>query len=303
MSRNWIGNRRASWHDYTSRSIYLITLLKNPSLSDFGMLAGDPDIPIGQFGSTYIQASNLGRVVKDCLKEFSSIHPALRIYQYSLMPDHIHIILAVEHPLDEPIGNKLAVFKVMVNRRAKVDKVFEPGFNDQILTTTRNLNTIFSYLRENPFRLAIRKVHPDFFQRVAEISIDGIKCSTYGNLQLLSNPFKQQVIVHRADSNAEFARKKAAWLHTAANGGILVSPFISRRDKDVQLEAETIGGRYIVIGNEPISKREKPTRHYFNLCTEGRLLYISPAESITFSRIACRRMNLIAQLICSAQPR
>lgn len=303
MSKNWIGNRRASWHDYTSRWIYLITLLKNPFASPFGSLYGDHNIPLGQPGSPYIQASKLGKVVKNCLREISSIHPALKIYQYSLMPDHLHIVLSVEQPLDEPLGNKLAAFKVMVNNRAKIDKVFETGFNDQILTTTRNLTTIFDYLRENPYRLAMQMAYPDFFRRTAEIRIGGNRCSAYGNMQLLSNPFKSQVIVHRADSNAEFARKKAKWLHIAANSGVLVSPFISKREKEVRTEAEALGGRFIIIGNEPLNDREKPTKRNFTLCSEGRLLFVSPIEPMEFSRIACRRMNLFAQLICSDQPR
>lgn len=303
MNRNWIGNRRAGWHDYTSKRIYHITLSKNPSAPCFGTLAGDYAIPAGQPGSAYLEASALGKVVKNCLRDFPTIHPALRVYQYALMPDHIHIVLSVEHTLDEPVGCKLAAFKVKVNKEANIDRVFEPGFNDQILTTTRKLDTIFRYLRENPTRLAIRKAHPDYFQRVSETEISGTLCFTYGNSSLLFNPFKEQVIVHRADTDDEFQRKKDLWLHTAANGGVLVSPFISRREKEVRIEAEALGGRFIIVGNESLGQREKPAKHYFDLCSQGRLLYISPKETIGFSRAACRIMNTLAQLICSEQTR
>ncbi len=41
MSRIWTGNNRASWHDYTSRCIYHLTLLKHPACPPFGKLMGD----------------------------------------------------------------------------------------------------------------------------------------------------------------------------------------------------------------------------------------------------------------------
>lgn len=96
MAKNWSGNNRAPWHDYTSRQIYHITLLKRPETMVFGRIAGDWQFKPGSYGAPYLQASPLGKIIKDCLREISTIHPALKIYQYALMPDHLHLILSVE---------------------------------------------------------------------------------------------------------------------------------------------------------------------------------------------------------------
>lgn len=295
MSRNY----RAKWHDYRARCIYHLTLMKSPESPYFGKLAGDCKIPIGQLGSPYVIASPLGAAIKQTLRSLRTIHPALRLYQYALMPDHLHLLLSVEAELDEILGRKIAIFKQQVNSATGLTSVFEPGFNDQILKPDRNLNVIFDYIRANPYRLAVRLQNPEFFRRNVALVINGISCKAYGNTQLLNNPFIEQVVVHRADNDSTFNSNKERWLHTAANGGVLVSPFISKREKEIRDGAEELGGRFILITERPYSDREKPTGRDFELCTQGRLLIISPAQPLTFGRAACLRMNSLAQAISS----
>lgn len=267
----------------------------------FGSLAGDWRLPKGSKGRSYIKASPLGSIIKTCLKDIGSIHPALRIYQYALMPDHLHLLLSVEDELDEVVGRKLADFKVMVNNRSNLESVFERGFNDQILTTSRNLDVIYNYLRENPFRLAVRFAKPDYFSRVNNIQIGNRLYSTYGNFQLLKNPFKDQVVVHRADSSEKKNEDRARWLHTGANGGILVSPFISPAEKAIRSEAETLGAKIILITHEAFPERFKPSARDFALSEEGRLLIISlglPPET-ELTRAHCLQMNALAKTIAA----
>ncbi len=291
------GNYRARWHNYRSRCIYHITLLKNPTMPSFSSLSGDWRIPVGNRGSSYIASSPLGRSVKAALREISQIHPALKLYSYALMPDHLHMLISVEQDLDEIVGRKIGLFKDRVNKHAQTIGVFEKGFNDQILTTTRKLQVIYNYLRSNPYRLAIRKANPDFFQRKNLLNIAGITCQAFGNIQLIDNPFKDQVVVHRADGEETFSQKKDAWLYTAANGGVLISPFISKREKEIRQEAEAEGGRFILITNQPFGEREKPTGRDFELCACGRMLIIAPQSPLDFSRAACLQMNRIAEQI------
>ncbi len=299
MSRIWTGNNRASWHDYTSRCMYHFTLLKHPDCPSFGKLVGDCHLPIGSRGSSYVCASEIGKAIKDSLRQISNIHSALRLLQYALMPDHLHIILSAEDCLDEIIGRKIGAFKVAVNKRSGVYQVFERGFNDQILTKSRNLDVIYSYLRSNPYRLAVRQANPDFFTRRNNLIIGETPCHLYGNLHLLDNPFKEQVIVHRADNEEMHSSNRDRWMYTAGNGGVLVSPFISKREKEIRKEAELLGGRFILITNRPLEEREKPSGKDFDLCAEGRMLIIAPQSPLDFSRSACQQMNALANHIAS----
>lgn len=275
-SLKWSGNYRARWHDYRARAIYHITLLKAPGCESFGRLGGDSAVPPGSPGSPYLIASPTGKCIKEALRRLPEIHPSLRLFQYALMPDHLHLLLSVESELDDILGRKLAIFKVMVNKLSSQEQVFQKGFNDQIVGPDRKLDAIYRYLRENPYRLAVRLAHPESFRRVTTLQIGGSAYSAYGNLQLLDNPFKEQVVVHRADDQPTRADNFNRWLHCVANGGVLVSPFISKDEKAVREAAEDVDGRIILITDRSFGEKEKPASCDFGQCLKNRLLILTP---------------------------
>lgn len=292
---------RAPWHDYTRRCIYMVTLTKSPFVKDFGVLAGDWRIPAGQPGSSFVSTTPIGSAVKKILRQFYSIEPNVRILQYALMPDHLHILLFVEEPTVEPLGYIIARFKVALNKCVGINSVFSKGFNDQILKTTRSLDILFHYLRENPRRLAVRRANPGYFRRINSLQIGDKSYRAYGNFQLLECPFKEQVIVHRADTPDIRSRNRDLWLYTAANRGVLVSPFISPAEKAIRAEAEDVGGRIILIIPDAIGERYKPSGSDFALCEEGRMLIVAvpPTESKTLTRAHCMTMNGVAESIAA----
>lgn len=303
MGRIWSGNNRAPWHDYRSRQIYHITLMKRADVPSFGHLAGDWRVLPGLPGSPFVMASFVGKAIKESLREIKSIHPSLKILQYALMPDHLHILLYVESTLDEILGRKIAAFKVSVNKRADLDSVFEKGFNDQIITAVRNLDVIYKYLRHNAYRLAVRVANPDYFRQASQVEIDGKQYAVYGNLQLFDSPFKEQVVVHRADSDEQKKSNAERWLYVAANGGVLVSPFISSGERLVRDEAILSGGRFIVVVHESFGERFKPSGQDFALCVEGRLLIVTLGlqPGAPLSRSICLRMNDLAKSIAEKE--
>ncbi len=274
----WSGNNRAPWHDYKAKAIYHITLLKREGVEPFGRLSGDPRIEPGKLGSSYILASPIGTAIKTALKENFGNCSSIRLYQYALMPDHLHLILAVSEPLDETLGRKIAAFKVAVNKLSGIEQVFQKGFNDQIIGPNRSLNSIFRYLRENAHRLAVRHSRPSFFKRLQNIQIGGHWYNAYGNLHLMLNPFKEHVFIPDNCPSTSGAPVISRWLHCAVNGGILVSPFTTPEERALRLEAENLGGRIILLTNKNFSERDKPTGHDFRLCEQGRLLILTPLD-------------------------
>lgn len=286
---------RAPWHDYTQRCIYMITLNKNPLMENFGILQGDYRIQTGQKGAAFISSTALGKAIKNTLRRFNSTEPNVRVLQYALMPDHLHILLFVEYPTEDTLGKIIARFKIEVNKAAGTTGVFAKGFNDQILKSSRSLAVLYRYLQENARRLAVRKARPEFFRRVNALEIGGKTFQAYGNFQLLACPFKEQVIVHRADSSETKQKNREQWLYTAANGGVLVSPFISPAEKEIRKEAEEAGGRFILIISEPMGERYKPAGREFELCEAGRLLIISANLPGELSRKTCLVMNELAE--------
>ena len=296
---------RADWHNYHARAQYLITLKKSAMCPDFGSLAGSTAIEPGTRGSSYIQASEVGKAVKEALREYSAKYPMIGLGQYALMPDHLHCIFHVKEALPFHFGNTIRDFKFMVRNHSGLNHVFEDGFNDQIIGPERELDTVYRYLRSNAYRLAIRREHPEYFQRVNKITVCGTEFAAYGNLQLLDNPFKDQVVVHRSDSLEVYQQHRKRWLHTAANGGVLVSPFISPGERAVRDTATEIGGRIIVLRLNGFQERFKPSGAEFELCTEGRLLLMTPWQAIdskaALTRADAMALNAFAQQIAAGR--
>lgn len=294
---------RASWHDYRSRCIYMITLSKRAGVGNFSVIEGDCHLPPGTPGGAVASLSPVGREIRKEIMRIPLLDSAIKVLQYVVMPDHVHILLFVMHPTEHHLGNTVARFKVAVNNRCGLGEVFSPGFNDQILNHGRSLDVLFRYLRDNPRRLAARRAHPEFFRRVNGLTVGGRSCRAYGNLLLLRNPFREQVVVHRADTPATREHNRCRWLHTAANGGVLVSPFISPAEKAIRAEATEAGGRVILVTNEPMPDRFKPSGRDFPLCEAGKLLIVSADFPGELTREACVAMNTLAAELAAVEIR
>jgi hypothetical protein len=179
--------------------------------------------------------------------------------------------------------------------------LFEKGYNDKILLRPGQLDNWKRYLDDNPRRLAIKRQCPDYFTIMQHITIGEWSCQMVGNRFLLTVPDRAAVIVHHADSDQEFAQKKARWLAFAEMGGVLVSAAIATREKEVMREAMDRGYRLILLRENGFPPLYKPAGESFMACSEGRLLQISPWEyhmqRKTISREQCLILNRLAEEI------
>lgn len=297
--------RRAAWHDYHSRCIYMITVSKAPGAPAFGHVTG-----IENPERAYIRLTSTGQIISEEIAAIPGHNPQLRVLKYVVMPDHFHALVFVTVPTSKSLGAIVQSLKAAATSRIRASlnapalSVFEEGFHDRIITHRGQLDVVFNYIRENPRRLAVRRARPEFFRRVNELRIGEGTYRAYGNFQLLECPFKEQVVVHRADTPQERRLHRQQWLYTAANGGVLVSPFISPDERAIRNEAEELGGRFILLTNEPFPDRFKPCAHDFDLCEAGRLLLISlGVEEPQLSRQTCLAMNALAETVSQFTPK
>lgn len=182
--------------------------------------------------------------------------------------------------------------------------LFEAGYNDQILLEDNQLDNWKRYLDDNPRRLAIKRMHPDYFITTRYTDIGEWHCQMVGNHFLLDIPQKAAVIVHGAYTDKEYAEHRKQWLACGEAGGILVSAAIASREKEVMREAMNRGYRIILVRENGFPPLYKPAGESFNACSEGRLLQISPWEyhmaRRTISREQCLILNrLVDYLTCT----
>lgn len=299
--------RRAFGHNYYAPFIYHIILKKAADCEVFGHVVGDARIRPGNPGAAAIQESMLGRIIAKAIIRLPFEFPILKNLQYSVMPDHVHMLLQVRYKSDKHLDYYFDCLKQRIASKysEKVgniltpDNIFEPGYCDKPLYDNRSLDCLYTYIRENPHRLAMRIQFPDFFRRTRNLNINDKAFVAYGNLFLLRNPDKKAVKISRKFTPDEKERLTHQWLSDAARGTVLVSPFISKTEKDIREEAESLNAKIILITHETFTERFKPAAHNFALCEQGRLLIISlgmpPKTELT--RQHCLAMNALAEII------
>lgn len=299
-SRPPAGSRKRD-HDYQAPWKYHITISKADECSPFSELVVNE---LSKEGVT-LRNSLLGQIIWRQIRLFQQ--KEIKVYQYVIMPDHIHLLIHVRQRLARHLGYYIGILKSAVvdewrQKNGNPDLiVFCSNYHDRIVLPEHDLNVIFQYIRQNPYRLAVRNMRPDFFRRLRGVLVCGREFFAYGNLFHIRNPFKYPLIVHRADTEEQYADKLRDALYFAVNGGVVVSAFISPREKMIRREVEAAGGKIILLRHKAFAEKEKPALHDFELCSDGRLLILTPAEygkldnSDYPSRMQCLDMNSLAE--------
>ena len=291
-------HRRAFTHDYYAPFIYHIIIKKARGCAAFGEIDGDARIAPDKPGCVRIKETDLGKIIAKTILHFPYEFPIIKILQFCVMPDHVHILLQVLYRSDKHLDFYIeALEKLITNKSAQsLDDMFEVGYCDKPLYDNRSLDALFRYIRENPHRLAMRQQYPEFFRRVRKLKIGEHEYEAYGNLFLFRNPDKVAVKISRKDSPEAIAEKTERWLYEASRSTVLVSPFISPKEKEIRAKAENQGASLLLITHKAFPERFKPSEHDFTLCCAGRLLILSlglPPQT-PLSREICHDMNALA---------
>ena len=180
--------RRCRGWDYRQPCIYQITLvLADRKSKALGRLVipgqGDRERPLSTQGgpsclvlaaaaasleaaaASYIALTPAGEAVKGEFLRIGEHHPEIRPLFIQVMPDHVHFIIHVTKPMARPLGQAIAGFKAG-SSKAAIGKggLWAEGFQDTILFHEGQLDSMFTYLRDNPRRLAVKQLFPELFR-------------------------------------------------------------------------------------------------------------------------------------------
>lgn len=297
-------NLRRRGHDYYGPFIYHIILKKKNGAPDFGKIVGNSAISPGKPGSARCNYSKMGYAIYHSLMDFENKFKEFQKEQYSIMPNHVHIILRKKEKTEIHLEQYIEILKSMVAERYQkermpflsAEEIFTERFTDKLLYNKIDLQKWVEYVRHNPHRRAMIMQHPEFFTRKRGIIIDGKSYEAYGNLFLLKNPDKYSVRIRRFYTPDQINQTKQLALSHSMEGSVLVSPFISEKEREIRDEALNMGGKIILIQHKEFGQRFKPGGYYFELCSKGMLLLISLGmpKGTPLSREICREMNELA---------
>lgn len=308
-------NRRCKGHEYRSRCIYMITMLKSPDAPLFSSVTAEP----GAAKLTpVVSLFPVGEIIYRCLNDMCRNYPQLKILRRIAMPDHIHFELFVTERTVMSLGSMMAAFKSACTNQCHSafpesliakdgSPLFTKGFNDKIAFRAGAKDAFYNYIADNPRRYLVKKMHRDYFFHKTQIIVGNKRCGLYGNIFLLDNPVKSFVkISRRKETMTDLDERIKEWEETIRCGGVLVSPFINPEEKVYRDAAIANGNGIILIVNYRFSDRAKPYKELFDLCAEGRLLIISTEEFATAPKQMqysyAREMNEIAAQVAALAP-
>ena len=312
------------------------------------LVIDDPKAP-PEAVAAHVEPSELGAAVLAHWRRIGDFAPEVKPLFCQLMPDHLHAIVEVTRPMAKPLGNVIGGFKTgceklyralalsarnreFVQRDPKLalraqnkalnnacsvpgaqapglSRLFAPGFQDSVLFRAGQLDAMFAYLRDNPRRLAIKRLYPDLFRVVGELrrplaALGGVGVfMALGNRFLLDRPLVQVQVSRRdfayrreakrgggpkisrnaageplaASESAAFAAKCESLLAAARQGAALLSPCVSDGEREVARRAFAEKLSLVVLRNKGFSPLEKPSGRSFDACADGRLLMLAPA--------------------------
>ena len=169
-------------------------------------------------------------------------------------------------------------------------------------------NTI-RYIDMNPQRLATKRLKPGLFRVQKDIEIAGRRYDGVGNTTLLMAKHFQPVHVRhelldeaaRGD-NQPLRNYKNGCILAARQGTVMVSPFISPKEKEVQTVLLAEKHSFILLADNGFCEYYKPSDSLFDACASGRVLILSPwpydEGKRHITRSECIALNAMAEEIC-----
>ena len=178
------------------------------------------------------------------------------------------------------------------------------------LSRRGQLQAMIRYVQLNPQRLATKRLMPGFFRVQEGISIAGRTYAGVGNILLLQAAHFATVHV-RHDLVDEAAQGRPQALRNYMNGCVLaarqgtvmVSPFISPKEKEVKAVLLAEQHPFIVLADNGFRDYYKPPSDIFDAVADGRVLVLSPWEYDAgkrhISRADCVALNAMAEEIAA----
>jgi REP element-mobilizing transposase RayT len=148
-------NIRLDGYDYSSNGAYFITICVKDGHEMLGNIAVGAIINRPQ-----AQISEYGVVVDKAINEISIRYPQIMVNKYVIMPNHIHMILAINNDdngrlLIAPTSISTAVQQLKRHVSKQIGfSLWHTGFHDRILRNREEYQVRWQYIDSNPARWA-----------------------------------------------------------------------------------------------------------------------------------------------------
>ena len=139
-------------YDYGANGAYFVTVCTEGKRCILGHVVGG-----GVLDAPYTRLSEYGIAAEKTLLEMSAFYNDVAIEKYVIMPNHVHLIIAIEpaagggvrSPRPTNLLTVIRSFKTMVTRELG-HSIWQTSFYDHVIRTEANYLRIWQYIDENP---------------------------------------------------------------------------------------------------------------------------------------------------------
>ena len=317
-------NDKWSWQEpetaWKGIGIYHVTL----TIPSRKPLLGSLVIPDNDPSQALVERTDLGEEIVHTIFHIQDIHPEVRVLQFCIMPDHIHVVLYVTSAMKSGIktvvrgwwqgAKKISALSVAPNIIRDNQQSLPPVFTEmpfiRPMSRRGQLDAMMQYVKMNPQRLATKRLKPGYFCVQEGIEIAGCTYSGVGNTKLLLAQRFETVHVHSdlvkdaIKGNYQPLRDYMNGCVLAARqGAVMVSPFISEKEKEVLTVLLAEEHPIILLSDNGFRDYYKPSAGLFDAVAAGRVLILSPWEfdpqKKHISRADCVALNNMAEEIAN----
>ena len=194
------------------------------------------------------------------------------------------------------------------NERCLEDAVFTEFPFIRVMSRRGQLKAMIRYVQMNPQRFATKRLHPGFFRVQRGVEVAGRAYDAVGNIAILLE--NQRATVHVRRKMVEAAERGEdkplrdymnGCVAAARAGAVMVSPFISPKEKEVLMVLIEEKHQVIYLSDNGFGEFFKPSDTLFESVAAGRMLIFSPhsfdADKRRISRGECVLLNNLAEEI------
>ena len=129
-------------YDYTSCNYYFITICTHDKKRIFGL----PD-----------KLNRYGKIAFDNIARIEENYSSVRVDKFVIMPNHVHMILALEEESGNPdVCLLVALYKTGVTKQIRKIhpgmRIWQRSFHDHIIRNQVGYEKIWSYIEYNPIK-------------------------------------------------------------------------------------------------------------------------------------------------------
>ena len=145
---------RLRHYDYSTAGAYFVTICTKNRRCLLSHIVGRGLAP------AEIQYTAYGQVAQEQLLLLEQRYPSLKIDQYVIMPNHIHVILLLEQTEGDgrcpSVTDVICAYKSLTTRQCKkvrpIDQLFQASFYEHVIRGREDYNEIAEYILNNPKR-------------------------------------------------------------------------------------------------------------------------------------------------------